>query len=108
MARQALGKGLSALIPTQLENLEQPAGQAAAASGGVAYVELAKIRPNRSQPRKTFADADLKSLADSIAVQGLLQPVLLVRDGEGYELIAGERRFRAVQSLGRISIPALV
>jgi ParB family chromosome partitioning protein len=102
MARQALGKGLNALIPTQLENLEHPRG------AGVAEVPLSKIRPNRFQPRKAFSQADLKELADSIAAQGVLQPVLLRRDGEGFELISGERRLRAMQALGRTSIPAVV
>src|SRR5437764_1216012 len=96
MARQALGKGLSSLIPTQLESLDysQP-------TGGPSEVPLSKIRPNRFQPRQVFSPAELKELADSIQAQGMLQPVLLRRDGAGYELISGERRFRAMQALGR-------
>lgn len=103
MARQALGKGLSGLIPTQLENLghSQPIG-------GPAEVLLNRIKPNRFQPRQVFSAAELKELADSIEAQGMLQPVLVRRDGEGYELISGERRFRAMQSLGRQTIPAVV
>jgi ParB family chromosome partitioning protein len=105
MARQALGKGLSALIPTQLRAVEE------AASGGdrVSQLPVAQIRPNPHQPRASFAHHELKELADSIREQGVLQPIL-VRRGvpTGYEIISGERRFRAVQSLGLKHIPAIV
>jgi ParB family chromosome partitioning protein len=100
MARQALGKGLSALIPTQLQNIQ--------GAGPSSEIPLDKIRPNRFQPRQTFSEAELKELADSISAQGMLQPILVRRDGQGYELISGERRFRAAQALGHKSVPAVV
>lgn len=104
MARQALGKGLGALIPGNLSAID---GEAAKA--GVQELSLSDIRPNPYQPRSTFRPEELKALADSIKEQGILQPVLVVKSkGGGYELISGERRLRAAQSLGWRNIPAVV
>ncbi len=103
MARQALGKGLSGLIPAQLRGMDPGAGE-----GPVAEIPVSQVRPNRFQPRKVFPAHELKELADSIREQGVLQPVLVRRDGREYELISGERRFRAVQMLGLRVIPAVV
>ncbi|HEX6311961.1 MAG TPA: ParB/RepB/Spo0J family partition protein [Acidimicrobiia bacterium] len=81
----------------------------AAAAGGLQEIPLTAIHPNRYQPRQHFDEAALSELADSIHEVGLLQPVLVRADGEGgYELIAGERRWRAARRAGLQSIPALV
>jgi ParB family transcriptional regulator, chromosome partitioning protein len=101
--KRALGRGLSALIPQ--------AG-AVALSGeavpGVLRLPLERIARDSAQPRKAF-DADaLRELADSIQAQGVIQPVLVRRDGVGYRLIAGERRWRAAQLAGLRDIPAIV
>jgi ParB family transcriptional regulator, chromosome partitioning protein len=95
-----LGRGLGALIPT---------GTVAEQAGGLADVPVADIRPNPQQPREHFDEEALAALADSIREVGLLQPVL-VRAGEdgGYELIAGERRWRAARRVGLQTIPAMV
>jgi ParB family chromosome partitioning protein len=69
---------------------------------------LVEIRPNPFQPRREFPDEDLAELAASIAEHGVLQPVIVRATAEGYELVAGERRFRASQRLGRETIPAIV
>lgn len=101
MARRAgLGKGLGALIPT-----EEPTTTA-----GTGYDELpiAKIRPNPYQPRDYFDEEQLAVLADSIKEVGVLQPVLVRPIGDEYELIAGERRFRASKRVGLKTIPAVV
>jgi ParB family transcriptional regulator, chromosome partitioning protein len=105
MSRQALGKGLSALIPTQLRNMEE----SAAGGDRISQLPLNQIRPNPHQPRGNFSNHELKELADSIREQGLLQPIM-VRRGvpSGYEIIAGERRFRAAQLLGLKHIPAIL
>jgi ParB family chromosome partitioning protein len=66
------------------------------------------IRPNPEQPRRSFDQAELARLADSIATHGILQPVIVVQEGDGYVLIAGERRWRAVAQLGHSTIPAIV
>lgn len=104
MARRGgLGKGLGALIP--------PGGTegAAAESGGLDELPLASITPNRFQPRGHFDEEALSQLADSIREVGVLQPVLVRPAGDGeYELIAGERRWRAARRVGLQTIPALV
>lgn len=102
--KRALGRGLSALIPQ--------AG-AVPVSGeikdkGILKLPIEAIRRDGAQPRKQFDEARLKELADSIQVQGIIQPVLVRKDGEGYLLIAGERRWRAAQLAGLKEIPALV
>jgi len=69
---------------------------------------VALVRPNPYQPRKTFAPEALTELQDSIAQHGVLQPVILRSTADGYELIAGERRWRASQALGKKTIPAVI
>jgi len=104
MARRGgLGKGLGALIP-------QGTGEAAPVSGGgLEQVPVSAISPNKYQPRSHFDEEELTALAESIRAVGVLQPVLLRPTGEGtYELIAGERRWRAARRVGLQSIPALV
>jgi ParB family chromosome partitioning protein len=101
--RGGLGKGLGALIP--------PGGTegAAAEAGGLDELAIASIRPNRFQPRDHFDEEALSLLADSIREVGVLQPVLVRPAGDGeYELIAGERRWRAARRVGLQTIPALV
>ena len=106
MARRGgLGKGLGALIP--------PGGtEGAAETAGLDELPLASIRPNRFQPRDHFDEEALALLAESIREVGVLQPVLVRPTGEDtgeeYELIAGERRWRAARRVGLQTIPALV
>ena len=102
MARRGgLGKGLGALIP--------PGGEDGPDVGGVDELPIASIEPNRYQPRDYFDEEALGSLADSIRQVGVLQPILVRPSGEGtYELIAGERRWRAARRVGLQTIPALV
>ncbi len=107
--RKALGKGLSALIPQK--RLEGPPVDGAAVlegRKGVQAVGIEEVRPNRLQPRKTFDDATLQELADSIREHGLMQPILVRKKGTGFEIIAGERRWRACQKAGLKSIDVIV
>ena len=103
MARRGgLGKGLGALIPPGTEF-------ATAERGGLEMLPVASVRPNRYQPREHFDEAALSSLAESIRAVGVLQPVLVRPLGDGeYELVAGERRWRAARRVGLQTIPALV
>jgi len=96
--RKALGKGLDALIPSGGEH------------GELVYIELEKIQPSPSQPREDFDPKALKELADSIKSQGILQPLLVRKlpDDDSYQLIAGERRFRAAKLAGLKKVPALI
>ncbi len=103
MQKQALGKGLGALIP-DLSALDDKEKKAL----GIIEVALDKIIPNEYQPRKVFDDGKLKELAASIKEQGVIQPVIVHRAGSGYQLIAGERRWRAARLAGLKTIPALV
>ena len=103
MQKQALGKGLGALIP-DLSALDSKERKAL----GIHEIELDKIIPNEYQPRKHFDDEKLKELAASIKEQGIIQPVIVHRSGSGYQLIAGERRWRASRLAGLKTIPALV
>jgi len=96
--KQRLGKGLQALI-TDME---------AAANEGVLQIALERILPNPHQPRKIFADEELKELADSIRQHGVIQPITVRPRGDAYELVVGERRLRASRLAGLPEIPALV
>ncbi|HTO72311.1 MAG TPA: ParB/RepB/Spo0J family partition protein [Gemmatimonadales bacterium] len=96
-----LGRGLEALLgPTAKESGERP--------GNPQELPVAAIRPNPFQPRTHFDETALKELADSIAASGLIQPVVVRPRAGGFELIAGERRWRAVQRLGWEKVPAIV
>ena len=101
---KGLGMGLSAL----LGEATRPAVAQTVGAGGVREIEIARIRPNPNQPRVQFDDAALDELSKSIAARGVLQPILLRVNGEGYEIVAGERRWRAAQRAQLHSIPAIV
>jgi ParB family chromosome partitioning protein len=98
--RKALGRGLEALLPGS--------GPADASPSARDRVPLAEIRPNPSQPRRHFDEGALDTLAASIRQRGLLQPLLVRRVADGYELIAGERRMRAAQRAGLESVAVVV
>ena len=100
-ARQALGKGLGALIPEK--GIPEGEGKKA-----LYHCGIEEVQPNPFQPRKAFSDEQLQELVDSIREKGILQPLLVRRKSEGYELIAGERRWRAAQRAGLREIPILV
>jgi ParB family transcriptional regulator, chromosome partitioning protein len=95
-----LGKGLGALIP--------PGAAEGLGAGGYQELPVSTIRPNRYQPREHFGEEQLSALADSIREVGVLQPVLVRPADDGYELIAGERRWRAARRAGLQGIPALI
>jgi ParB family chromosome partitioning protein len=97
MKRQALGKGLSSLIP------ETPAARPDA---GLLMLDVDRIQPSQYQPRSDFGG--LEGLVESIRENGIVQPVVVRQEGERYELIAGERRWRAAQLAGMMRIPAVV
>lgn len=101
-----LGRGLSALIDESVRAPKE--GDGSTAAQGVREIEIGRIRPNPSQPRKSFDDAALAELAESIAERGVLQPILLRAKGDGFEIIAGERRWRAAQRARLHKMPALV
>jgi ParB family chromosome partitioning protein len=113
--RKALGRGLSALIsktdapPDRAPPEEAPeAAEELEAGGAPLYISIDRIAPNPRQPRRSFKGAEIATLAASIREQGVLQPVVVRERGDGYELIIGERRWRAAQVAGLGEIPAVV
>src|SRR5580658_10408784 len=104
------------ILPSTQESVIVPSVvPAAATSERVSYadaqiqeVELAKIVPNPFQPRKVFEPEALKELADSIKEHGVIQPLVVTKTPTGYELVVGERRFRASQLAGLEKVPAIV
>jgi ParB family chromosome partitioning protein len=104
MHRKALGRGLEALIPTTTGT-----GLAEPPAAGVREIALERIGPNPYQPRTRFSDESLSELAASIKATGVLQPVILRKDGEeDFLLVAGERRLKAARLAGLEKIPAVV
>ena len=97
--RKALGRGLSALFPdTVIADTDK----------GFFYCPIESISPNPHQPRQNFSDSELIELADSIKEKGVIQPILVSRTKDGFQLIAGERRWRAAQKAGLDKIPVLI
>ena len=99
--RKALGRGLAALIP-------EPEGEPPRAPAAAAEVALSELEPNPFQPRISIDPARLAELAASIRASGVVQPILVRRRGERYQIVAGERRWRAAQAAGLASVPVSV
>ncbi len=99
MARKALGRGLDALLPQKAQ---------AEVGNSLREVDIDRVRPNRRQPREHFDSEALDRMAASLKERGMLQPLLVRRAGEGFELIAGERRWRAAQRAGWHRVPVVV
>lgn len=97
--RPALGRGLSALIPEPLSQPPRP---------GPVEVDLDLLDPNPKQPRMGFDDARLDELAASIKLNGVIQPIVVRRVGPRFEIVAGERRWRAAQRAGLLKIPVII
>ena len=102
MAQRGLGKGLDSLIPASRDNEIKEKKQ------NETVVKIAKVEPNRDQPRKNFDEDSLQELADSIKQFGLLQPILVQDKKNYYEIIAGERRWRAAKIAGLKEIPVII
>jgi len=125
MAKPALGRGLGALLggtpviskpaptspvvpPAPTAPAATPASSEVAARDVIRHVPLTRIRPCAFQPRKDFPPESLRELADSIREQGIVQPLVVRQQGDFFELIAGERRWRASQLLGLAEAPVIV
>lgn len=105
MAKRGLGKGLDALF----EVTAPPPEDLAAEKEGLVQLAIGEVEPNPNQPRKNFDEAQLNELADSIREHGLLQPIVVTKAENGfYQIVAGERRWRASRKAGLRAIPALV
>src|SRR5512139_2833269 len=96
--RMALGKGLAALIPEVEQDTEKT----------LLMCGIEEVMPNRAQPRKRFDESKLQELAESIKKNGILEPLIVRKIEQGYEIIVGERRWRAAQKAGLKEVPVLV
>ncbi len=102
MARGGLGRGLDVLLG------QQPAATASLPPVGAAEIPLERVAPNPQQPRQQFDPEGIAELAASIKRHGVLQPIVVSRSGDGYELVAGHRRVLAARAAGKTTIPAVV
>lgn len=104
MKKSVLGKGLNAIIPeNHIEEIKE-----IAQNKGPEEIEMHLIKPKQDQPRKNFEKERLEELSESIKAHGLLQPIILRKIEKGYEIVAGERRWRAANMAGLKKIPALI
>lgn len=110
MAARGLGKGLDALIPvsSDVKNNKKANSSSEKEKGQETLVKITMVEPNREQPRKTFDEEALNELAESIKQFGLLQPILVQDRKDYYEIIAGERRWRAAKIAGLKEVPVII
>lgn len=99
--KKVLGRGLGALIP-------QKTAAPAHAGSGLAEIAIDQIAPNPYQPRKSFNESSIEELAASVREHGIVQPLVVTRVGDKYQLIAGERRFRAARKAGLKTVPVVI
>lgn len=96
MAKKALGRGLGALFPKEDQNKD------------VITLPLSSIKPNPYQPREDYSDAEITGLIESIKSKGIIQPIVVRKSGKAYELVCGERRYRAAKKAGIQRIPSVI
>ena len=124
--QRGLGKGLDALFgdaevtlraktdkkeeydQVKAEEAEAKVEDKEVSSGGIAYIDINDIKPNSTQPRKIFDEEKLQELASSIEEHGLIQPIVLRKVSKGYEIVAGERRWRAARLIGIKELPCII
>ncbi|MBR5137727.1 MAG: ParB/RepB/Spo0J family partition protein [Clostridia bacterium] len=110
--RRSLGRGLDALIPTNVESAVEaeilPAKKAPEYKDGVIELDIDKVMSNKAQPRKFFDDNKIVELAESIKEHGVIQPIIVKKNGDNWMIIAGERRWRASRVAGLKKIPAII
>lgn len=107
MAKMSLGKGLDALFPPNV-NVNSLGDNINTSSESIIEMKINSVEPNLNQPRKNFDDDKIADLAESIKEHGVLQPIIVTKKGDYYQIIAGERRWRASKKAGLKTIPAIV
>ena len=108
MSKSGLGKGLDALFETSAKNVIEKSLNEENIEGDVLYVDIEKIKTNQNQPRKVFGQEKLDELAQSIKRYGIVQPLVVTKNKDNYDLIAGERRLRAARSIGLSEVPVVI
>lgn len=107
--KKGLGKGLDSLITDKFDNQRETVNKSSEENvSRETLININKIEPNKSQPRKAFEEDALQELADSIKQHGIIQPLIVQKKGKLYEIIAGERRWRAARLAGLKEVPVLV
>lgn len=104
----AKGLGINALINTEMEDMKASKPAKKKAEEAVLELDLDMIEPNRKQPRKYFDETALEELAASLKAYGMIQPIVVKKSGEYYEIIAGERRWRAAKIAGMTKVPVVI
>ncbi|MCR4908430.1 MAG: ParB/RepB/Spo0J family partition protein [Lachnospiraceae bacterium] len=109
-AKRGLGKGINSLIPTDYNlNKNETIGKTESANeNGLIMVKISKVEPDKNQPRKNFSEDELNELADSIKQHGIFTPLLVQKKEDGFEIVSGERRWRAAKIAGLKEIPVIV
>jgi len=114
-AKKGLGRGFESLIPIDLiddsfdpNSIYDPTAQQDEKVSQEKTLPLTKLRANPDQPRRNFDEEALQELADSVKEHGLIQPILVTPKGEGYEIVAGERRYRAAKLAGLTEVPVII
>lgn len=121
--KTGLGRGLDSLISTSYKEetpkttevstktpkkVDKPVENSEKAENGVVTLRISMIDPNKNQPRKAFKEESLKELADSITTYGIIQPIVVTKSGKRYQIVAGERRFRAAKLAGLKEVPVII
>lgn len=104
----AKGLGINALINTEMEDMKSSNPEKKKTEEAVLELELDMIEPNRKQPRKYFDEAALEELAASLKTYGMIHPIVVKKNGDYYEIIAGERRWRAAKIAGLVKVPVVI
>lgn len=108
-SKSALGRGFESLLPTELfDEAFDPTSEQDAQMSDLRQLPIDSIEVDQQQPRKTFEEEAMQALADSIKRHGVLQPIVVIKKGEKYRIVAGERRYRASKMAGLKKIPALI
>lgn len=107
-AKRGLGRGFETLIPTGVDEFFDPTAEEDKKESALCDLKLEDIVPDKDQPRRKFDEAQLASLAESIKENGVVEPIVVVKEGKKYQIVAGERRWRASKLAGKETIPAIV
>ncbi|MBR0598432.1 ParB/RepB/Spo0J family partition protein [Sinanaerobacter chloroacetimidivorans] len=108
---RGLGKGLEALfsdVEISAQDLDDAAANSSISDGGILFLDINNIKPNSKQPRKHFDDEKIEELARSIESHGIIQPIMVRSAREGYEIVAGERRWRAARKASLKKVPCII
>lgn len=107
-AKRGLGKGIDTLIPKNTRITEEKSKEGREIVHAEVMININEIEPNKNQPRKRFDEDSLAELADSIKLHGIIQPLIIQKNGKLYTIVAGERRWRAARLAGLKEVPAII